>query len=93
MNKQETIAMMSQIVEGNGTKTDAEKYLNAFLSTLEHCVKNEDPMKLVGHFTMEFQDRAERQGQNPKTLEKITIPAHRVVKLKVGKVLSNLVQQ
>ena len=96
MTKTELIDKMAktaQLTSGKGTKTEAEIYLNSFLTILEDCVANEDPLKLVGYFTMEFVDRKQKIGINPKTLEKIVIPKCRKLKIKPGKLLLELVQQ
>jgi len=90
-NTKEIIARMAEITEG--TKKESEKQLMAFLKVLEECVENKEDVKLTGHFSMSVVDRAERQGNNPKTLEKITIPATKAVKVKIGKKLKDLAKQ
>lgn len=88
MTKQEAISMVAKLV--GSTKVDAEKNFEAVLEVMEYCVKNKEPLKLVGHFSMEVVERAERQGVNPSTKEKITIPSTMAVKFKVGKKLKDM---
>ena len=88
MNKQEAITKLSEI--RNITKVEAERNLEAVLELMEYCVEHKDPLKMVGHFTMEVTERAERTGRNPQTKETMVIPATNVVKFKVGKTLKNL---
>jgi len=88
LNKQEAIAMVSQIVEG--TKVESEKYVEAVLKVFEYCVENKESLKFVGHFSMEVVDRAEKNGVNPKTQEKIVIPATKAVRFKIGKKLKEM---
>lgn len=88
MNKELAIQKISEI--RNVTKVEAEKNLEAVLELMEYCVEHKDPLKMVGHFTMEVVERAERTGRNPSTKETMVIPATNVVKFKVGKTLKNL---
>ena len=89
MNKQDVINNMQTLVE-NSTKKDCEKYLTAFLQTLETAVKNREEVKLSGYFGMEVVNRAQRSGVNPKTKEKIIIPAKTAIKTTIYKVLKEL---
>jgi DNA-binding protein HU-beta len=91
MNKQEIITKMSElVVNGTGTKVDAEKYLQAFLSTLEYAIENKENFKLVGYFGMEVVGRSSRTGRNPQSGETIEIPAKNVIKTTIGKNLKKL---
>lgn len=89
MNKQEIITKMSELAV-EGTKVDSEKYLTAFLQTLEYAIENKEEFKLIGYFGMEVVGRSERTGRNPQTGEKIQIPAKNAVKVSVGKKLKDL---
>jgi DNA-binding protein HU-beta len=91
MNKPEIISMMS-LAAFNGTKTDAEKYLEAFLGVLEYAAENHQKVKLVGYFSMDIVETKQRIGRNPKNKEEFIIPAGKAVKFKTGKVLKDLVK-
>ena len=40
----------------------------------------------------EIRERAPRQAQNPKTLERVDVPARRTVKFKTGRLMKNKVE-
>jgi len=89
MNKQDIITKMAELVE-DGTKKEAEKYLTAFLGTLEYAIENKEEFKLVGYFGMKVVERAQRNGTNPSTKEKMVIPATQAVKTTIGSKLKTL---
>ena len=91
MIKPDIITKMAELAEG--TKVDAERYLMAFLGTLEYAVENKEEFKLVGYFGMEVIERAGRVGQNPRSGEKIDIPPTRAIKTNIGKKLKDLAKQ
>jgi DNA-binding protein HU-beta len=90
MNKPELITKMTEF--GSNSKVEAERNLNAFFSVLEYCAENKEDLKLVGYFNMEIKDQQARTFRNPSTGEKIEKPAKKVAKLKIGKVLKELVK-
>jgi DNA-binding protein HU-beta len=51
-----------------------------------------DKIKLAGFGTFSVVARSQREGHNPRTGEKIKIPASKVVKFKAGKTLSEKVK-
>ncbi len=90
MNKTELI---NAIAEGAGlSKADAKKALDATLGAIEGAVKNGDKVALVGFGTFEVSTRAAREGFNPATKQKVTIPAKKVVKFKAGAGLNEAVK-
>ena len=89
MNKTELITELAQKV--NMTKKDAEKFLNAFFSTIEDALKSGDKVQLIGFGTFEVRERQARKGRNPQTGEEISIPAARVPAFKAGKALKDAV--
>jgi len=83
MNKKELIAAMAEIAEIK--KVEAERALNAFMEAVTDALRQGDKVKLVGFGTFFVAKRAEREGLNPRTGEKIKIPARKVVKFKQAK--------
>ena len=69
------------------TKKDSEKALKATLEAIEENLKDGNDLKLTGFGSFKVEHRKEREGRNPQTGEKITIPASRVVKFSPGKKL------
>jgi len=88
MTRQDIIAKMAELSETS--KVESEKHLSAFLGALEFAVENKEEFKLMGYFSMDVVERAERVGTNPQTKEKINIPATKAVKTKIFKKLKDL---
>lgn len=85
MTKPDVISKMAELADG--TKVDAEKWLDAFLGTINYAVDSREQMKINGYFTLEVKDTNERNGRNPATGESLVIPASQTVKIKVSKTL------
>lgn len=63
-------------------KADAKKALDACLESIEQALVNDDKVQLIGFGTFSVTEREARTGINPRTKEKIQIPATKVVKFK-----------
>ncbi|MCM1152974.1 MAG: HU family DNA-binding protein [Muribaculum sp.] len=63
-------------------KNQAKAALDACLESISQALANEDKVQLIGFGTFSIVDKPERQGINPATKEKITIPARKAVKFK-----------
>lgn len=89
MNKTE---LVNAIAQGAGlTKADAKKALDATLDAIAGALKNKDAVALLGFGTFSVGERPAREGINPATKEKITIPAKNVIKFKAGSELAKSV--
>lgn len=86
MNKGDLVAAMAQAAKIN--KTAAEKTLNGMIAAITGALKKGDSVTLVGFGTFSTSKRAARQGMNPRTKKKMTIPAKKVAKFKAGKKLT-----
>lgn len=75
------------------TKKRSEELVNAFLDTVETLVIKGEDVQFVGWGAFKVQTREKREGINPKTQEKINIPAKKVLKFKVGKKLAERVAE
>lgn len=91
MNKTELIGAIAK--EANLTKVDAKKALDAFTNNVTKSLKNGNSVSLIGFGTFSVAKRASRQGINPATKKKMTIPAKTVAKFKAGANLSNAVKK
>lgn len=89
MNKTELIAAIAE--KASLTKTDSEKFINAFTNCVSDALVDGDKVQLVGFGTFEVADRAEREGRNPQTGEVMKIAASKSPKFKAGKVLKDAV--
>ncbi len=73
------------------SKKDAEKALNAVIGSISDALVNGEKVTLVGFGTFEVRERAAKEGINPKSKAKISIPARKVPAFKAGKALKDAV--
>ncbi len=87
MNKME---LVSALAEKTGTtKRASEESLRAFQEIVQKELSKGGKIQLVGFGTFETSKRKARTGVNPKTRQKITIPATIVPRFKAGKALKD----
>ena len=91
MNRLELVAAMAD--KANVDRPTAERVLAAYLETVTEALRQGDKVSIVGFGSFELADRAAREGINPATREKISIPASRMPKFKAGKQLKEAVQK
>ncbi|MBR2176504.1 MAG: HU family DNA-binding protein [Clostridia bacterium] len=91
MNKTELITAVAEKAEI--TKKDAEKAVTAVLDTIIEQVAEGEEIRIVGFGTFERRERKERTGCDPRTNEKITIPASKVPAFKAGKAFKDAVDK
>jgi DNA-binding protein HU-beta len=85
--------LVSSIAEKTGMKKkDAEAMLDAFVASVKGALKKGEKVALIGFGTFATRERAKRNGVNPRTGKKITIPAKTVPYFKVGKELKESVK-
>ncbi|MDR0987173.1 MAG: HU family DNA-binding protein [Ruminococcus sp.] len=77
--------------KGNFSKKDAEKAVNAFTGAVSDALIAGESVQLIGFGTFEVRDKQATTAINPKTKEKINVPAKKVAKFKAGKTLSESV--
>ena len=73
MTKVELVGKIAS--EGGITKAQAEKAVDGFVSAVSDTLATGDKITLVGFGTFSIGERAQREGRNPRTGEKISIPA------------------
>ena len=83
MNKAELIREMAE--KTGFTLKDAGLALDAFMETVTEALKNDEKIQISGFGTYEVKAKEAREGINPKTGEKIKIPATRTPVFKFGK--------
>jgi DNA-binding protein HU-beta len=87
------IELVTEIANEVGiTKSQAEKAVDGFVSAVSDALASGDKITLVGFGTFSVGERSQREGRNPRTGEKLTIPASKAVKFKAGKTLSEMVK-
>ena len=89
MNKAELVDIIAS--KANVTKKDADTILNAITETIVEVVSSGDKVSLVGFGSFEPRQRSAREGRNPRSGEKMTIPATRVPGFAPGKLFKNKV--
>ena len=89
MNKAELIAAVAE--KTGMSKKDTEAVIAATLNTITEALAEEEKVQLVGFGSFEVKKREARTGLNPKTLEKIEIPASKAPVFKAGKALKDAV--
>ena len=89
MNKNELIAAVPE--RAGLSKTDGTKAVDAFVDVITAALKKGDEIRLVGFGTFAVTQRKATEGRNPRTGEKINIPASKVPKFKPGKALKEAV--
>ena len=90
INKVDLIAAVADKAELE--KKEATKAVDAFLEAITEALKEGDKVVISGFGQFEVKERAAREGVNPATGEKITIPATRVPGFKAGKGLKDSVK-
>ena len=82
MNKTELINEIAAKAVCN--KAVAKATLEATLDAIAEALKKEDKVALIGFGTFSVVEKEARTGINPRTKEKIEIPARKVVKFKAS---------
>ena len=89
MNKNELIAKISD--DTDLSKADATRAVDAVFETITAQLSTEAEVRLVGFGTFSVSHRKATEGRNPRTGEKIHIPASKQPKFKAGKQLKDAV--
>lgn len=84
MNKAELIHAM-QVKRPEFSKDAIRDVLDAFFDVVKETTTKGETVTLVGFATFETKERAAREGHNPKTGEKINIPASKNVVCNLSK--------
>ena len=74
------------------SKKDSEKALNAVIAAVTDALVEGDKVQLTGFGTFEVRDKKEKEAINPRTKEKIIVPARKSPAFKAGKALKDAVK-
>lgn len=74
------------------TKKDVEAVLECMIDVITGELQKGNKVTLTGFGTFKVSERAQREGINPQTKAKITIPAMTVPKFTAGKTLKEAVK-
>ena len=89
LNKQALIQMLAK--QEKISVAEASRRLDSVLHVIKVGLKKHKKINLVGYFQLVIKKRKARKGINPKTLEKIKIPAKNVIVFKAGKTFKDYV--
>jgi DNA-binding protein HU-beta len=89
MNKGQLVEVVAKAL---GSKSAAEKAINATLKAVSDALKKGDKVTLVGFGTFSVSKRAARTGRNPQTGKEIKIKAKKVPKFTAGKALKDTIK-
>ncbi|MBR3737327.1 MAG: HU family DNA-binding protein [Eubacterium sp.] len=90
MNKTDLVAAVAAKAEIS--KKDAEAAVSAVFASITDALADGDKVALVGFGTFDVKTRAARTGLNPRTGEKLSIPASKAPAFKAGKALKDAVK-
>lgn len=84
--------LVSAIAEKSGfSKKDSEKALTAVIDSISASLASGEKVQIVGFGTFEVRERAAKEATNPRTKEKIKVPAKKAPAFKAGKALKDIV--
>ena len=87
MNKNELVAAVAE--HADLSKADAGRAVDSVFDVISAALKRGDDVRMVGFGTFHVTNRAASMGRNPRTGERIQIPASRQPKFKAGKGLKD----
>ena len=87
MNKTQLIEKIAD--EANASKSDAQKFFDAFTEVIQSELKAGNQIQITGFGKFYVQERDARQGINPQTKQRINIPASKVPKFTAGNALKD----
>lgn len=67
------------------SKAEAERNINSIFDSILEILIEEKQLAFYKRFSLKIYKRKEKVGINPKTKEKVKIPARNIIKLKVSK--------
>ena len=89
MNKNDLVAAVAGAT--SISKSDAAKTVDGVFDAITSSLKGGTDVRLVGFGTFSVANRKASEGRNPRTGERISIPASRQPKFKAGKALKDAV--
>ena len=91
MNKTDLIQMVAE--KADLGKKDAEKAVSAMVDAIIETVASGEKVQIVGFGTFELRERKARTGVNPRSHEKIEIPASKVPAFRAGQGFKDIVDK
>ena len=89
MNKKQLIEQM--VEHTDSSRGEAEKHLQAFTTAVSEALNAGEEVQLPGFGKFYVREQKAREGRNPQSGEKMTIPASKVPAFRAGKSLKESV--
>ena len=89
MNKNDLVASVAN--DSGLSKADSAKAVDSVFDSISRALSGGSDVRLVGFGTFSVAQRRASEGRNPRTGEKIQIPASKQPKFKAGKALKDAV--
>ena len=89
MNKNDLVAAVA--TSTGLSKSDSANAVDSMLDSIAGALKSGNEVRLVGFGTFSVSHRQASEGRNPRTGERIQIPASKQPKFKAGKALKDAV--
>ena len=90
MNKADLVNVLHNTL--GGTRVSAESAMEAVIDAITGALKGGDEVSIAGLGIFSVKQRAARTARNPRTGEKIEVPAMRVPKFRAAKALKDAVK-
>ena len=91
MTKADLIEEVARVVEM--TRKEAEVIVEAIFGSVVRALKNGDKIEIRGFGSFRTRQRQPRIGRNPKTGDRVEVPAKRIPYFKPSKELKDIVNQ
>ena len=78
--------------ETNQKRTVVKKTVQSFLDNVIRELSNGNRLEFRDFGVFELRERAPRMAQNPRTLERVPVPAKKTVKFKVGRLMKEAIE-
>lgn len=91
MNKKELIEAVSKNIYHSVSKRDITTVVSSLFDTIQDTVAGGEKVVIVGFGAFEKRERKAREGHNPKTGERLEIPATSVPVFSAGKNFKEMV--
>jgi integration host factor subunit beta len=89
MTKAELVEEVSKV--SDLTKKHSEVIVNTVFQSIIEALHDDDKIELRGFGSFRIRRRRSRQGRNPKTGDKVNVPAKKIPYFKPGKELKELI--
>jgi len=89
MTKAELVEEVARVSEL--TKKHSEIIVNTVFDSIVDALRKDEKIELRGFGSFRIRQRRSRQGRNPKTGDKVDVPAKRIPYFKPGKELRDLI--